>query len=191
MSVKEIQFDAKAREKLLKGVNILADAVKVTLGPKGRNVLIEKSFGAPVVTKDGVTVAKAIEVKDKFENMGAQMVKEVASKTSDVAGDGTTTATILAQSIYSEGAKLVAAGNDPMDLKRGIDKSVLAVVDKLHAISTPTKQQKEIAQVGTISANLDEAIGNIIAEAMDKVGKEGVITIEEAKSMETTLDVVE
>ena len=191
MSVKEIQFDAKAREKLLKGVNILADAVKVTLGPKGRNVLIEKSFGAPVVTKDGVTVAKAIEVKDKFENMGAQMVKEVASKTSDVAGDGTTTATILAQSIYSEGAKLVAAGNDPMDLKRGIDKSVVAVVDKLHAISTPTKQQKEIAQVGTISANLDEAIGNIIAEAMDKVGKEGVITIEEAKSMETTLDVVE
>src|SRR5210317_123117 len=163
MSVKEIQFDAKARKKLLKGVNILADAVKVTLGPKGRNVLIEKSFGAPVVTKDGVTVAKAIEVKDKFENMGAQMVKEVASKTSDVAGDGTTTATILAQSIYSEGAKLVAAGNDPMDLKRGIDKSVVAVVDKLHAISTTTKQQKEIAQVGTISANLDEAIGKIIA----------------------------
>ncbi len=191
MSAKEIQFDVKAREKLLTGVNTLADAVKVTLGPQGRNVLIEKSFGAPVVTKDGVTVAKAIEVKDKFENMGAQIIREVASKTSDVAGDGTTTATILAQSIYGEGAKLVAAGNDPMELKRGIDKSVAVVVEKLHEISAPTRLQKEIAQVGTISANLDEAIGNIIAEAMDKVGKEGVITIEEAKSMDTTLEVVE
>ena len=173
------------------GINTLADAVKVTLGPKGRNVLIDKSFGAPTITKDGVTVAKEIELKDKFENMGAQMVKEVASKTSDVAGDGTTTATVLAQAIYTEGAKLVAAGNNPMELKRGIDKSVEAVVADLQDISTPTKEQKEIAQVGTISANSDETIGNIIAEAMDKVGKEGVITVEEAKSMETTLDVVE
>ena len=191
MAGKDIQFSVKGREKILTGVNTLANAVKVTLGPKGRNVLIEKSFGAPTITKDGVTVAKEIEVQDKIENMGAQMVKEVASKTSDVAGDGTTTATILAQSIYTEGAKLVAAGNNPMELKRGIDKSVEVVVNKLKDISTPTKEQREIAQVGTISANSDETIGNIIAEAMDKVGKEGVITVEEAKSMETTLDVVE
>src|SRR6056300_1965673 len=153
MAAKDVKFGDDVRQKMVKGVNILANAVKVTLGPKGKNVVLERSFGAPTITKDGVSVAKEIELKDKFENMGAQMVKEVASKTSDVAGDGTTTATILAQSIYSEGAKLVAAGNDPMDLKRGIDKSVVAVVDKLHAISTPTKQQKEIAQVGTISAN--------------------------------------
>src|SRR6056300_1481822 len=153
MAAKDVKFDTDARHRMLAGVNTLANAVKVTLGPKGRNVLIDKSFGAPTITKDGVTVAKEIELTDKFENMGAQMVKEVASKTSDVAGDGTTTATVLAQAIYTEGAKLVAAGNDPMDLKRGIDKSVVAVVDKLHAISTPTKQQKEIAQVGTISAN--------------------------------------
>ena len=191
MAGKDIKFGVKGREKILTGINTLADAVKVTLGPKGRNVLIDKSFGAPTITKDGVTVAKEIELNDKFENMGAQMVKEVASKTSDVAGDGTTTATVLAQAIYTEGAKLVAAGNNPMELKRGIDKSVDAVVAALQDISTPTKEQKEIAQVGTISANSDEAIGNIIAEAMDKVGKEGVITVEEAKSMETTLDVVE
>jgi len=175
----------------LRGINTLADAVKVTLGPKGRNVIIEKSFGSPTITKDGVTVAKEIELADKFENMGAQMVKEVASKTSDVAGDGTTTATILAQAIYAEGSKLVAAGNNPMAIKRGIDKAVEAVVDELKKISKPTKDQKEIAQVGTISANNDATIGNIIAEAMEKVGKEGVITVEEAKSMETTLDVVE
>ena len=191
MSAKELKYGDKAREKILAGVNTLANAVKVTLGPKGRNVLIEKSFGAPVITKDGVTVAKEIELKDKFENMGAQMVKEVASKTSDVAGDGTTTATVLAQAIYTEGAKLVAAGNNPMEIKRGIDASVAAVVAELGKIASPTKEQKEIAQVGTISANNDETIGNIIAEAMDKVGKEGVITVEEAKSMETSLDVVE
>ena len=191
MAAKDIKYGVKARESILNGVNILANAVKVTLGPKGRNVLIEKSYGAPIITKDGVSVAKEIEVKDKFENMGAQMVKEVASKTSDVAGDGTTTATILAQAIYSEGSKLVAAGNNPMDIKRGIDKSVEAVVAELKKIAKPTKEQKEIAQVGTISANNDATIGNIIAEAMDKVGKEGVITVEEAKGMETTLDVVE
>ncbi|MDI6791204.1 MAG: chaperonin GroEL [Thermodesulfobacteriota bacterium] len=191
MPAKEIKYDVKAREALLKGINTLADAVKVTLGPKGRNVIIEKSFGSPTITKDGVTVAKEIELVDKFENMGAQMVKEVASKTSDVAGDGTTTATILAQAIYAEGSKLVAAGNNPMAIKRGIDKAVEAVVDELKKISKPTKDQKEIAQVGTISANNDTTIGNIIAEAMEKVGKEGVITVEEAKSMETTLDVVE
>ncbi len=191
MAAKEIKYDVKARESILKGVNSLANAVKVTLGPKGRNVIIEKSFGSPVITKDGVTVAKEIELEDKFENMGAQMVKEVASKTSDVAGDGTTTATILAQAIYTEGSKLVAAGINPMALKRGIDKAVDAVVEELRNISKPTKEQKEIAQVGTISANNDETIGNIIAEAMDKVGKEGVITVEEAKSMETSLDVVE
>ena len=191
MSAKEIKYDVKARESILAGVNALANAVKVTLGPKGRNVIIEKSFGSPVITKDGVTVAKEIELEDKFANMGAQMVKEVASKTSDTAGDGTTTATILAQAIYTEGSKLVAAGINPMALKRGIDKAVDAMVDKLRAISKPTKDQKEIAQVGTISANNDPTIGNIIAEAMDKVGKEGVITVEEAKSMETTLDVVE
>ncbi len=191
MSAKEIKYDVKARESILKGVNALANAVKVTLGPKGRNVIIEKSFGSPVITKDGVTVAKEIELEDKFENMGAQMVKEVASKTSDVAGDGTTTATILAQAIYTEGSKLVAAGINPMALKRGIDKAVDVIVDELKKISKPTKDQKEIAQVGTISANSDSTIGNIIAEAMDKVGKEGVITVEEAKSMETSLDVVE
>jgi chaperonin GroEL len=188
---KEIVYDQKAREALLKGVNALADAVKVTLGPKGRNVILEKTFGSPTVTKDGVTVAKEVELEDKFENMGAQMVKEVASKTSDVAGDGTTTATVLAQAIYKEGAKLVAAGHNPMELKRGIDKAVEVVIDELKKLSKPTKDQKEIAQVGTISANNDETIGNIIAEAMSKVGKEGVITVEEAKSMETTLDIVE
>ena len=191
MAGKDIKYGVKARENILTGVNKLADAVKVTLGPKGRNVLIEKSFGAPTITKDGVTVDKEIEIEDKFENMGAQMVREVASKTSDVAGDGTTTATVLAQSIYKEGAKLVAAGGNPMEIKRGIDSSVKIVVDELAKIATPTKEQKEIAQVGTISANSDETIGNIIAEAMDKVGKEGVITVEEAKSMDTTLDVVE
>ncbi len=191
MSAKEIKYDVKARESILTGVNALANAVKVTLGPKGRNVIIEKSFGSPVITKDGVTVAKEIELEDKFANMGAQMVKEVASKTSDTAGDGTTTATILAQAIYTEGSKLVAAGINPMALKRGIEKAVDAVVDKLRSVSKATKDQKEIAQVGTISANNDATIGNIIAEAMDKVGKEGVITVEEAKSMETSLDVVE
>ncbi|MEN8258505.1 MAG: chaperonin GroEL, partial [Thermodesulfobacteriota bacterium] len=188
---KEIKYSVKAREEILNGVNALADAVKVTLGPKGRNVLIEKSFGAPVITKDGVSVAKEIELENKFENMGAQMVKEVASKTSDVAGDGTTTATLLAQAIYAEGSKMVAAGTNPMEIKRGIDQAVGVVVAELAKISNPTKEQKEIAQVGTISANNDITIGNIIAEAMDKVGKEGVITVEEAKSMETSLDVVE
>jgi len=191
MAAKEIKYSGRARESILKGVNTLANAVKVTLGPKGRNVIIEKSFGSPVITKDGVTVAKEIELENKFENMGAQMVKEVASKTSDVAGDGTTTATILAQAIYSEGSKLVAAGINPMALKRGIDRAVEAVVADLKKLSKPTKDQKEIAQVGTISANNDSTIGNIIAEAMDKVGKEGVITVEEAKSMETSLEVVE
>jgi chaperonin GroEL len=188
---KDIVYDQKAREALLKGVNTLADAVKVTLGPKGRNVILEKTFGSPTVTKDGVTVAKEVELEDKFENMGAQMVKEVASKTSDVAGDGTTTATVLAQAIYKEGAKLVAAGHNPMELKRGIEKAVAVVIEELKKMSKPTKDQKEIAQVGTISANNDDTIGNIIAEAMSKVGKEGVITVEEAKSMETTLDIVE
>ena len=191
MAAKEIRYDQKARESILKGVNTLADAVKVTLGPKGRNVILEKSFGSPTVTKDGVTVAKEIELEDKFENMGAQMLREVASKTSDVAGDGTTTATVLAQAIYREGSKLVAAGHNPMELKRGIEKGVETVVEELKKISKPTKEQKEISQVGTISANNDETIGNIIAEAMAKVGKEGVITVEEAKSMETTLDIVE
>jgi chaperonin GroEL len=188
---KEIRYDQAARESLLKGVNTLADAVRVTLGPKGRNVILDKSFGSPTVTKDGVTVAKEIELEDKFENMGAQLIKEVASKTSDVAGDGTTTATVLAQSIYREGAKLVAAGHNPMELKRGIDKSVEVIIDELKKLSKPTKDQKEIAQVGTISANNDDTIGNIIADAMAKVGKEGVITVEEAKSMETHLDIVE
>ena len=191
MAAKEIKYYAEAREKIMEGVDTLADAVKVTLGPKGRNVVIEKAFGSPTVTKDGVTVAKEIELEDKFINMGAQMVKEVASKTSDVAGDGTTTATILAQAIYREGSKLVAAGHNPMALKRGIEKSVAKAIEGLRAMSKPTKDEKEIAQVGTISANNDAAIGNIIAEAMSKVGKEGVITVEEAKSMETTLDVVE
>ena len=188
---KEILFDQEARNRLLRGVNTLADAVKVTLGPRGRNVVIDKSFGSPTVTKDGVTVAKEIELENKFENMGAQMVKEVASKTSDVAGDGTTTATLLAQAIYREGSKAVAAGLNPMDLKRGIDLAVERTVKELSKIAKPTKDQKEIAQVGTISANSDETIGNIIAEAMEKVGKEGVITVEEAKGMETTLEVVE
>lgn len=191
MAAKEIRYDQRARESMLKGVNTLADAVKVTLGPKGRNVILDKSFGSPTVTKDGVTVAKEIELEDKFENMGAQMVKEVASKTSDIAGDGTTTATILAQAIYREGSKLVAAGHNPMELKRGIEKGVETVVEELKKLSKPTKEQKEISQVGKISANNDETIGNIIAEAMAKVGKEGVITVEEAKSMETTLDIVE
>ncbi|MHC1712602.1 MAG: chaperonin GroEL [Solidesulfovibrio sp.] len=191
MAAKEILFDSKAREKLKRGVDKLANAVKVTLGPKGRNVVIEKSFGSPIITKDGVTVAKEIELEDKFENMGAQMVKEVASKTSDVAGDGTTTATILAQAIFTEGVKLVAAGRNPMAIKRGIDKAVESVVAELETLAKPTRDQKEIAQVGTISANSDSTIGNIIAEAMNKVGKEGVITVEEAKGMETTLEVVE
>src|SRR6056297_1716513 len=188
---KDIIFDTKARQQLKKGIDTLADAVKVTLGPKGRNVVIDKSFGAPLITKDGVTVAKEIELEDKFENMGAQMVKEVASKTSDVAGDGTTTATVLAQSIYNEGLKLVTAGRNPMSIKRGIDKAVESIVAELDKATNPTRDQKEIAQVGTISANNDATIGNIIAEAMGKVGKEGVITVEEAKGLETTLDVVE
>lgn len=191
MAAKEIRYSVKAREAILNGVNTLANAVKVTLGPKGRNVIIDKAFGSPLITKDGVTVAKEIELENKFENMGAQMVKEVASKTSDIAGDGTTTATILAQAIYSEGSKLVAAGINPMALKRGIDKAVEVAVAELKKLSKQTKDQREIAQVGTISANNDATIGNIIAEAMDKVGKEGVITVEEAKSMETSLEVVE
>ena len=188
---KLIKYDMKARELMLNGIKTLADAVVVTLGPKGRNVVLDKSWGAPTVTKDGVTVAKEIELEDKFENMGAQMVKEVASKTSDMAGDGTTTATVLARSIFEEGQKMVAAGNDPMAIKRGIDAAVEVIVKELENLSKPTKDQREIAQVGTISANNDETIGNIIAEAMNKVGKEGVITVEEAKSMETTLEVVE
>jgi chaperonin GroEL len=191
MAAKLVRFSQDAREKILRGVNVLADAVTVTLGPKGRNVVLEKSFGAPTVTKDGVTVAKEIELEDKFENMGAQMVKEVASKTSDVAGDGTTTATVLARSIYTEGIKMVAAGHDPMSLKRGINRAVEAITAELRSLSKPTKDRKEIAQVGTISANNDSTIGDIIAEAMEKVGKEGVITVEEAKGLETTLEVVE
>ncbi|APJ04893.1 chaperonin GroEL [Silvanigrella aquatica] len=190
MSAKMINFGEDARKKILVGVNTLADAVKVTMGPRGRNVAIDKSFGSPSVTKDGVTVAKEIELEDKFENMGAQMVKEVASKTSDVAGDGTTTATVLAQAIYREGVKLVAAGHNPMDLKRGIDKAVTEITAELKKISKPIGSHNEIAQVGTISANSDTTIGNIIAEAMKEVGKQGVIQIEEAKGMETTLDVV-
>ena len=191
MSAKEIHYSQNARNEIARGVNTLANAVKVTLGPKGRNVIIQKSFGSPTVTKDGVTVAKEIELANKFENMGAQMVKEVASKTSDKAGDGTTTATVLAQAIYNEGIKLVAAGHNPMDLKRGIDKAVIHVVAELKKMTKATKDHKEIAQVGTISANGDETIGEIIASAMEKVGKEGVITVEEAKSLETTLEVVE
>ena len=191
MSAKELRFAQEARNAILNGVTILADAVKVTLGPKGRNVVIEKSFGAPNITKDGVTVAKEIELTDKFENLGAQMVREVASKTNDDAGDGTTTATVLAHAIYREGAKIVAAGHNPMELKRGIDKAVNAVVEELKRISKPIKDQKEVAQVGTISANNDPEIGKIIAQAMEKVGKEGVITVEESKTAETTLDVVE
>ncbi|MFZ0890168.1 MAG: chaperonin GroEL [Candidatus Binataceae bacterium] len=191
MPAKMVRFSQEAREKILKGINVLADAVTVTLGPKGRNVVLEKSFGAPTVTKDGVTVAKEIELEDRFENMGAQMVKEVASKTSDVAGDGTTTATVLARALFTEGIKMVAAGHDPMSLKRGIDRAVETIVGELKSLSKPTKDRKEIAQVGTISANNDSTIGDIIAEAMEKVGKEGVITVEEAKGLETTLEVVE
>jgi len=188
---KELKYDQDARGSILKGINILVEAVKVTLGPKGRNVILEKSFGSPTVTKDGVTVAKEIELENRFENMGAQMVKEVASKTSDVAGDGTTTATVLAQAIYREGSKVVSAGSNPMEVKRGIDTAVDVVVEELKKLSKPTKDQTEISQVGSISANNDETIGRIIAEAMNKVGKEGVITVEEAKGMETTLEVVE
>ena len=191
MSAKEVRYDQEARAKLLAGVNGLANAVRVTLGPKGRNVVIEKSWGSPTVTKDGVTVAKEIEFEDKFENMGAQMVKEVASKTSDVAGDGTTTATVLAQSIFGEGAKLVAAGVNPMELKRGVDKAVSAITEQLEKLSKSTRDSEEIAQVGTISANGDETIGKMIAEAMEKVGKEGVITVEEGKSLQSELEVVE
>ena len=191
MAAKDVRFGESARNKMMVGVNVLANAVKVTLGPKGRNVVLERSFGAPTITKDGVSVAKEIELKDKFENMGAQMVKEVASKTSDVAGDGTTTATVLAQSICNEGFKFVAAGMNPMDLKRGIDRAVIAVVEELKKISKPCTTSKEIAQVGAISANADEAIGRTIAEAMDKVGKEGVITVEDGKGLENELDLVE
>jgi chaperonin GroEL len=191
MAAKIVKFHQDARDKILRGVNVLADAVVATLGPRGRNVILEKSFGAPNVTKDGVTVAKEIELEDKFENMGAQMVKEVASKTSDVAGDGTTTATVLARAIFTEGLKMVVAGHDPMSLKRGIEKAVTAIVDELKSLSKQTKDQKEIAQVGTISANNDATIGEMIAEAMNKVGKEGVITVEEAKSLDTNLEVVE
>jgi chaperonin GroEL len=191
MAAKEIVFSQQARQSIAQGLNILANTVKVTLGPRGRNVIIEKSWGSPTVTKDGVTVAKEIELEDKLANMGAQMVKEVASKTSDIAGDGTTTATVLAQAIYAEGSKLVAAGHNPMDIKRGIDAAVAKIVDHLKEQSKPTKGKTEIAQVGTISANGETVIGDILAEAMEKVGKEGVITVEEAKSMETTLDVVE
>src|SRR4030042_5490035 len=187
---KEIMFAEDARAKILRGVSKLASVVKVTLGPKGRNVVLEKKFGSPTVTKDGVTVAKEIELEDPFENMGAQMVNEVASKTSDVAGDGTTTATILAEAIYREGIKNVTAGANPMDLKRGIEKAVDVVIEELKKLSTPVQDKKEIAQVGTISANNDASIGELIAEAMDKVGKDGVITVEEAKSMATTLDIV-
>jgi chaperonin GroEL len=188
---KQILFDVRAREAILKGVNTLTDAVKVTLGPRGRNVVLEQSFGAPLITKDGVTVAKAIVLYDRFENMGAQMVKEVASRTSEIAGDGTTTATVLAQAIFREGSKLIAAGNDPMAIKRGIDKAVAVVVEALKKLSKTTRGEMDIAQVGSISANGDKTIGNIIAEAMAKVGKEGVITVEEAKGLETTLEVVE
>ena len=191
MAAKEVRFHESARNKMVHGLNVLADAVKVTLGPKGRNVVLERSFGAPTVTKDGVSVAKEIELKDKFENMGAQMVKEVASKTSDVAGDGTTTATVLAQAIVREGMKYVASGMNPMDLKRGIDKAVESVVEELKKISKPCTTSKEIAQVGAISANLDTAIGKIISDAMDKVGKEGVITVEDGKSLQNELDLVE
>ena len=191
MSAKDVKFHDSARVRIVKGVNVLADAVKVTLGPKGRNVVIERSFGAPTITKDGVSVAKEIELKDRFENMGAQMVKQVASKTADIAGDGTTTATVLAQAIVQEGMKHVAAGMNPMDLKRGIDKAVAAVLDELRNLSKPISTNREIAQVGSISANSDEAIGKIIAEAMEKVGKEGVITVEDGKSLDNELDVVE
>ncbi|HPH51603.1 MAG TPA: chaperonin GroEL, partial [Deltaproteobacteria bacterium] len=191
MAGKEIIYNQEARNKVLNGVNKLANAVKATLGPKGRNAILDKAFGAPLVTKDGVTVAKEIELKDKFENMGAQMVKEVASKTSDIAGDGTTTATVLAQAIYTEGLKYLAGGMNAMDLKRGIDKATSAIVDDLKKMSKSVEDKKEIEQVGTISANGDNEVGALIADAMDKVGKEGVITVEEAKSMDTTLELVE
>ncbi|NCC30199.1 MAG: chaperonin GroEL, partial [Gammaproteobacteria bacterium] len=191
MSAKDVKFGGEARARMMEGVNILANAVKVTLGPKGRNVVLEKSFGAPTVTKDGVSVAKEIELSDKFENMGAQMVKEVASHTSDIAGDGTTTATVLAQAMVREGLKAVAAGMNPMDLKRGMDKAVEAAVEELKNLSKPCTESKAIAQVGTISANSDESIGQIIAEAMEKVGKEGVITVEDGTSLHNELDVVE
>ena len=191
MAAKDLRFGENARNKMVNGVNVLANAVKITLGPKGRNVVLERSYGAPTITKDGVSVAKEIELKDRFENMGAQMVKEVASKTSDVAGDGTTTATVLAQSIIAEGMKYVAAGMNPMDLKRGIDKAVIAVVEELKKISKPCTTSKEISQVGAISANADESIGKTIAEAMDKVGKEGVITVEDGKGLENELELVE
>ncbi len=191
MSAKEVKFSDDARQKMLKGVNTLADAVKVTLGPKGRNVVLEKSFGAPSITKDGVSVAKEIELEDKFENMGAQMVKEVSSQTADIAGDGTTTATVLAQAILREGMKAVTAGMNPMDLKRGVDKAVVTAVEELKKLSKPCQDSKAIAQVGTISANADENIGQIIADAMDKVGKDGVITVEEGSSLTDELDVVE
>ncbi|MGH1486248.1 MAG: TCP-1/cpn60 chaperonin family protein, partial [Cellvibrionaceae bacterium] len=191
MAAKDVQFGDSARQRMLAGVNVLADAVKTTLGPKGRNVVLDKSFGAPTVTKDGVSVAKEIELQDKFENMGAQMAKEVASKASDDAGDGTTTATVLAQSILNEGLKSVAAGMNPMDLKRGIDKAVAVAVEHIQSVAQPCADSKSIAQVGTISANSDEHVGAIIAEAMEKVGKEGVITVEEGNSLENELDVVE
>src|SRR6186713_785414 len=191
MAAKEVRFSTDARDKMLRGVDILANAVKVTLGPKGRNVIMEKSFGAPRISKDGVTVAKEIELFDKFENMGAQMLREVASKTSDEAGDGTTTATVLAQAIVKEGAKAVAAGMNPMDLKRGVDLAVEAVVEHLKANAKKVTSNEEIAQVGTISANGDKEIGDFLAKAMAKVGNEGVITVEEAKSLDTELDVVE
>ncbi|MEE8529324.1 MAG: chaperonin GroEL, partial [Nitrosomonadaceae bacterium] len=191
MAAKDVKFGDLARHKMVAGINTLADAVKVTLGPKGRNAVLDRSYGAPTITKDGVSVAKEIELKDKFENMGAQMVKEVASKTSDVAGDGTTTATILAQSIVREGMKFVAAGMNPMDLKRGIDKAVVQTVEELKKISKPCTTGKEIAQVGSISANSDAEIGKIIADAMEKVGKEGVITVEDGSGLQNELDVVE
>src|SRR5213592_362379 len=191
MAAKQISYSENARASILRGVNQLADAVKATLGPKGRNAILDKKFGAPLITKDGVTVAKEIELKDPYENMGAQLVREVASKTSDVAGDGTTTATVLAQAIYREGVKNITAGANPMDIKRGIDKAVDIVVEELKKLSKPCKTKKEISQIGTISANNDATIGDLIAEAMEKVGKDGVITVEEAKSMTTSLDVVE
>ena len=191
MSAKDVRFGDDARRQMMRGVNVLADAVKITLGPKGRNVVLDKSFGAPTVTKDGVSVAKEIELENKFENMGAQMVKEVASKTSDVAGDGTTTATVLAQAMLTEGLKAVAAGMNPMDLKRGLDKAVIGAVDALHGLSEPCTDSNAIAQVGSISANSDTSIGDLIAEAMDKVGKEGVITVEDASGLTNELDVVE
>ncbi|MEQ8965155.1 MAG: TCP-1/cpn60 chaperonin family protein, partial [Azospirillaceae bacterium] len=191
MAAKDVKFDVDARNRMMRGVDTLADAVRVTLGPKGRNVVLDKSFGAPRITKDGVTVAKEIELSDKFENMGAQMVKEVASKTNDVAGDGTTTATVLAQSILREGIKAVAAGMNPMDLKRGIDLAVEAVVEDIKKRARKVETNSEVAQIGTISANGDKSVGDMIAAAMEKVGNEGVITVEEAKSLETELEVVE